>query len=191
MTAITQKSQFGRAAKAPPKAALSTGQMMWRLIAYRPWWSVGFLAIWLVIHIMELTPRIGTKLFFDTLTGDQPFRFGITGIVVYTLITRGFHILTIGTGAIVSAPPEIRCRLPVAPESPRAHPQPARRAGGPGRARRGTQHHTRRRRRGRVHHGLASRPDRVFTYTAVTLGLMISINAKIALLSFSHWSSSS
>ncbi len=183
MTAITQKSQFGRAAKAPSKAALSTGQMVWRLIAYRPWWSAGFLAIWIVIHIMELTPRIGTKLFFDTLTGDKPFRFGITGIVVYTLVTRGFHILTIGTGAIVSARQKFgvgsllrRNLLAHILNRPGARAVP----GAPGEAL-----NTIRDDVGEIESTMGWLADQIaiFTYTAVTLGLMISINARIALLS--------
>ncbi len=99
MTALSQNASRLPAAK----AVLSTGQMLWRLIAYRPWLSVAFLTVWIVIHIGELAPRIMTKLFFDTLTGDQPYRFGVTGIVILVLVTRVAHIITIGTGAVVSA----------------------------------------------------------------------------------------
>ncbi len=61
MTALSQN-----ASRLPPaKTVLSTGQMLWRLIAYRPWLSVAFLSVWIVIHIGELAPRIMTKLFFD------------------------------------------------------------------------------------------------------------------------------
>ena len=93
MTATTQKITRG----------LSVTQMLWHLITYKPWQSINFLGIWLIIHIMEIAPRLILKAFFDTITGDQPFRFGVLGIIIAVLISRGFHILTIGTGAIFCA----------------------------------------------------------------------------------------
>lgn len=179
MTADTHRLRLSRASK----TALTTGQLLWRLIVYKPWWSAGFLAIWLVIHIMELTPRIGTKLFFDTLTGDQPFRFGITGIVVYVLVTRVFHIFTIGTGAIVSARQKFgvasllrRNLLARILDRPGAKAIP----GAPGEAL-----NTIRDDVGEIEGTMGWLADQiaVMTYTLVTLGLMISIDAKIALLS--------
>ncbi len=183
MTATTRRSPLGRAAKTTSETALSTGRMVWRLIAYKPWWSAGFLAIWLVIHIMELTPRIGTKLFFDTLTGDQPFRFGITGIVVYVLVTRVFHIFTIGSGAVVSARQKFgvgsllrRNLLARILNRPGAKAIP----GAPGEAL-----NTIRDDVGEIESTIGWLADQIAigTYTLVTLGLMISIDAKIALLS--------
>ncbi|MGC9522814.1 MAG: ABC transporter transmembrane domain-containing protein, partial [Anaerolineae bacterium] len=179
MTADTHRSRLSRASK----TALTTGQLLWRLIVYKPWWSAGFLAIWLVIHIMELTPRIGTKLFFDTLTGDQPFRFGITGIVVYVLVTRVFHIFTIGTGAIVSTRQKFgvasllrRNLLARILDRPGAKAIP----GAPGEAL-----NTIRDDVGEIEGTMGWLADQiaVMTYTLVTLGLMISIDAQIALLS--------
>jgi ATP-binding cassette subfamily B protein len=157
--------------------------MVWRLIAYKPWWSVAYLAIWLVIHIMELTPRIATKLFFDTLTGDRPFRFGVTGVVVFVLVTRAFHILTIGTGAVVSA----RQKFSVGSllrRNLRAHilSRPGAKAipGAPGEAL-----NTIRDDVAEIEGTMAWLADQIaiMTYTLITLGLMISIHARIALLS--------
>ena len=53
--------------------------------------------------MMELVPRLTLKAFFDTITGDQPFRFGVAGVIAVVLSTRLLHILSIGTGAVVSA----------------------------------------------------------------------------------------
>jgi ATP-binding cassette, subfamily B, bacterial len=162
---------------------LTTGQMLWRLIAYRPWWSIGYLAIWLVIHLMELTPRIGTKLFFDTLTGDQPYRFGVAGVVAYVIVTRTFHIFTIGTGAVVSARQKFgiesllrRNLLAHILNRPGARAIP----GAPGEAL-----NTIRDDVGEVEDTIGWIADQiaVMTYTLVTLSLMISIDARIALLS--------
>ena len=93
MTATTQKLKQG----------LNISQMVWRLITFKPWLSLKFLGIWLVIHIMEIVPRLTLKSFFDTITGDQPFRFGVLGIIIVVLISRAFHILSIGTGAVFCA----------------------------------------------------------------------------------------
>lgn len=179
MTALSQNASRLPAAK----AVLSTGQMLWRLIAYRPWLSVAFLSVWIVIHIGELAPRIMTKLFFDTLTGDQPYRFGVTGIVILVLVTRVAHIITIGTGAVVSARSKftigslLRRNLLA-----RILSQPGARAipGSPGEAL-----NTIRDDVGEVEMTIGWLADQIaiMTYTLVTLGLMIAIDARIALLS--------
>ena len=141
------------------------------------------LGIWIVIHIGELAPRVMTKLFFDTLTGDKPFRFGITGIVVLVLVTRALHIITIGTGAVVSA----RQKFAVGSLLRRnllAHilnrPGAKAIAGSPGEAL-----NTLRDDVGEVEGIMAWLADQIaiMTYTLLTLGLMMGINAKIALLS--------
>jgi ATP-binding cassette, subfamily B, bacterial len=179
---MTASTQYGPLSPAPP-SRLGTGQMLWRLIAYKPWWSLGYLGIWLVIHLMELTPRIGTKLFFDTLTGDQPYRFGVAGVVVYVIVTRTFHIVTIGTGAVVSARQKFgigsllrRNLLAHILNRPGARAVP----GAPGEAL-----NTIRDDVGEVEDTISWIADQiaVMTYTLVTLALMISIDAKIALLS--------
>jgi len=157
--------------------------MLWRLIAYRPWLPVAFLSVWIVIHIGELAPRIMTKLFFDTLTGDQPYRFGVTGIVILVLVTRVAHIITIGTGAVVSALSKftigslLRRNL-----LSRILNQPGARAipGSPGEAL-----NTIRADVGEVESTISwlAYQIAIMTYTLVTLGLMIAIDARIALLS--------
>ncbi len=179
MTATTHNGPLN----AVPQSRLSTGRMLWRLITFKPWWSLGYLGIWLVIHIMELTPRIGTKLFFDTLTGDQPFRYGVIGVIVYVIVTRSFHILTIGTGAVVSARQKFgigsllrRNLLAHILNRPGARAVP----GAPGEAL-----NTIRDDVGEVEDTIGWIADQiaVMTYTLVTLALMIAIDAKIAILS--------
>ncbi len=178
MTALSQNASRLPAAK----AVLSTGQMLWRLIAYRPWLSVAFLTVWIVIHIGELAPRIMTKLFFDTLTGDQPYRFGVTGIVILVLVTRVAHIITIGTGAVVSARSKFTIGSLLRRTCWRASwASPARAIpGSPGEAL-----NTIRDDVGEVEMTIGWLADQIaiMTYTLVTLGLMIAIDARIALLS--------
>lgn len=85
------------------KPGLTVTHMVWRLITYKPWLSISFMGLWLIVHIMEIAPRLILKAFFDTITGDQPFRSGVLGIIIVVLASRGFHIFTIGTGAIFCA----------------------------------------------------------------------------------------
>ncbi len=183
MTATTQRSPISSGAVRAADVVLTTGQMVWRLISYRPWLSAAYLGIWIVIHIGELAPRVMTKLFFDTLTGDQPYRFGITGIVVLVIVTRALHIITIGTGAVVGA----RRKFTIGSMLRRnllAHilnrPGAKAIAGSPGEAL-----NTLRDDVGEIEGVVGWLADQIaiMTYTLLTLGLMININAKIALLS--------
>jgi ATP-binding cassette, subfamily B, bacterial len=183
MTAVTQGHSKCTTFTRMSDAALTTGQMVWRLITYKPWLSVGFLGIWLVIHIMELAPRITTKLFFDTLTGDQPFRFGVTGVIVLVLVTRAFHIFTIGIGAVISARQKFtvgallrRNLLSHILNRPGASALPV----APGEAL-----NTFRDDLEEIEGLMGWLADQIaiMTYTLITLGLMIAIDAQIALLS--------
>ncbi len=173
MTAATQKTTQG----------LSLTQMVGHLITFKPWLSIGFMGIWLIIHIMELAPRLILKSFFDTLTGDQPFRFGVPGIIIVVLVSRAFHILTIGTGAVVCA----RRRFTVAALLRRnllTHilKQPGAMAfpGSTGEALNILRDDV-----SEIDSMIGWLADQVavFTYTAIALGIMISIDARIALLS--------
>jgi ATP-binding cassette, subfamily B, bacterial len=188
MTATTQRSPISAGTpratgSRAANAVLTAGQMVWRLITYRPWLSAAYLAVWIVIHVLELAPRVMTKLFFDTLTGDQPYRFGITGIVVLVLVTRGLHIITIGTGAVLGA----RRKFTIGSLLRRnllAHilnrPGAKAIAGSPGEAL-----NTLRDDVGEIERVIGWLADQIaiMTYTLLTLGLMININARIALLS--------
>jgi ATP-binding cassette subfamily B protein len=139
--------------------------------------------VWLVIHIMELVPRLTLKAFFDTLSGDQPFRFGVLGVIVVVLVSRAFHIFTIGTGAVVSARQRFtvggllrRNLLAHILHRPGAQPVP----GSPGEAL-----NTLRDDVTEVEGLMAWLADQIaiFAYTAITLGLLLTIHARIALLS--------
>ena len=81
----------------------STAGRVWHLVRYRPWLSAAYLGVWIIVYVMELAPRLTTKWFFDTISGDAPLRFGVAGVIALVLLTRAFHILTIGTGAVVGA----------------------------------------------------------------------------------------
>ncbi len=182
MTAVTTEPTT-RPPGLTRKVGLGMGRRVWRLITYKPWLSAAYLGVWLVIHIMELAPRLLLKAFFDTITGDQPFRFGITGLIIVVLVTRGFHIFTIATGAVVSARQKFtvgsllrRNLLAYILNRPGAQAVQS----SPGEA-----INTLRDDVGEVEDLMAWLADQiaVLSYTAVALGIMISIEARIALLS--------
>ncbi len=184
MTATTQEPALTAVQRAEDaQGRTSILWMVWRLLSYRPWLSLGYAGIWLIIHIMELAPRLILKAFFDTLSGDRPFRFGILGILIVVLLSRGFHIVTIGTGAVVSA----RHRFTIAGLLRRnllAHilNQPGARSvpGSPGEALNTVRDDV-----GEVEGLIGWLVDQVavFSYTAVALGIMLTIEARIALFS--------
>ena len=120
-----------------------THSLIWQLVTYKPWLSAAYAGIFVLIYIMELAPRLLTKLFFDTLTGRQPAGFNLTSVIVLVLATRGFHILTIGAGAVIGA----RQRFAVGGLLRRnllgPHPPSTRRAGCARFPRRGAQHPSR------------------------------------------------
>jgi ATP-binding cassette, subfamily B, bacterial len=162
---------------------IRTRQWIWRLILYKPWLSAAFSAVWLVVHMLELAPRLIQKAFFDTITGDAPFQFGITGILMVLFVTRIMHILSIGTGAVLSAHQQFNVGALLRRNllNHILH-QPGARAiiGSPGEAL-----NTLRDDVDEIQRVMAWLVDQisVLTYTIVTFGLMLSIHARIALLS--------
>jgi len=183
MTATTQQAPLRSGKSRAGNMVLTAGQMIWRLVTYRPWLSVGYLAIWIVVHIFELAPRVVTKLFFDTLTGDQPFRFGITGIVIVAFVTRVILIVSIGTGAVAGAARKFTVGS-LLRRNLLAHilnrPGADAIAGSPGEALNTFRDDVR-----EIEQVLGWLADQIAIaiYTLITLGLMIRINARIALLS--------
>jgi ATP-binding cassette, subfamily B, bacterial len=162
---------------------IRTRQWVWRLILYKPWLSAAFLAVWLVVHMLELAPRLIQKAFFDTITGDAPFQFGITGILIVLFATRIMHILSIGMGAVLSAHQQFNVGA-LLRRNLLNHilNQPGAQAigGSPGEAL-----NTLRDDVDEIQGVMGWLIDQiaVLTYTIVTFGIMLRIHARIALLS--------
>ncbi len=160
---------------------INTNKLIWRLVTYKPWLSAAYAGIFLIIYIMELAPRLLTKLFFDTLTGRQPAGFNLTSVIVLVLATRGFHILTIGAGAVIGA----RQRFAVGGLLRRnllahiLHRPGAQAVSAPGAAL-----NTFRDDVDEVVGVMAWLADQIaiFTYTAIAMALMLRIDARITLL---------
>ncbi len=159
-----------------------THSLIWQLVTYKPWLSAAYMGIFVLIYIMELAPRLLTKLFFDTLTGRQPVGFNLTSVIVLVLATRGFHILTIGAGAVIGARQRFavggllrRNLLAHILHRPGAQAVP----GSPGEAL-----NTLRDDVDEVVGVMAWLADQIaiFTYTAIAMAIMLRIDARITLL---------
>ena len=78
---------------------MKTYQYMWRMMTYRPILYLFDNLVWIALTIVELSPGILAKLFFDTLTGDKPYQFGVTGVVILVLVSELVHLTLIAGGA--------------------------------------------------------------------------------------------
>jgi ATP-binding cassette, subfamily B, bacterial len=63
----------------------TTLALMWRMILYAPGLYALNLAMWMSIMLLELAPGLIVKAFFDMLTGERAFRFGVWSIVAITV----------------------------------------------------------------------------------------------------------
>jgi ATP-binding cassette subfamily B protein len=66
---------------------VKTYRLLWRLIRDRPGLYLANLAMWMTLTMIELTPGLISKAFFDTLTGDAPLRLEVWGIVALLVMT--------------------------------------------------------------------------------------------------------
>ena len=78
---------------------MKTYQYMWRMMTYRPILYLFDNLVWIALTIVELSPGILAKMFFDTLTGDKPYQFGVTGVVILVLVSELVHLMLIAGGA--------------------------------------------------------------------------------------------
>ena len=184
MTATTQQAPLRSGKSRAGDMVLTTGPDDLATGDLQTWLSVGYLAIWIVVHIFELAPRVMSKLFFDTLTGDQPFRFGVTGIMILVLRDARFphrhhrHRRSGGRGTEVHG--RDPCCAGTCWRTSSIAPGPSAIAGSPGEAL-----NTFRDDVDEIEQVLGWLADQIAiaTYTLITLGLMLRINARIALLS--------
>lgn len=80
---------------------MKTYQYMWRMMLYRPILYLFDNLSWVILTLVELAPGLLAKLFFDTLTGDKPFQFGVTGVVILVLVSEIAHLILIIAGALL------------------------------------------------------------------------------------------
>jgi ATP-binding cassette, subfamily B, bacterial len=64
--------------------ALPAWRVIWEMLRFRPWlWFIDLLAVALIRFCWQIAPALIMKAFFDMLTGDASFAFGIWAIVAF------------------------------------------------------------------------------------------------------------
>lgn len=75
---------------------MTTFQLLWRLIRYRPRWYIANAVMWTLIYLAPILPGLVTKAFFDALSGSAPARFGLWTLIILllgtALVRSGFII---------------------------------------------------------------------------------------------------
>jgi ATP-binding cassette subfamily B protein len=75
---------------------MSVWKFLWRLIRYRPGLYLLNALVWCCIYLVPILPGLVTKEFFDTLSGNSPYGFGVWTLIVLVLVlalVRMFFIL--------------------------------------------------------------------------------------------------
>ncbi|MEF3304023.1 ABC transporter ATP-binding protein [Paenibacillus sp. GYB003] len=76
---------------------MTTFQMLWRLVRYRPLLYALNAGMWTLIYLAPIVPGLLTKSFFDSLSGSAAARLGIWSIIalllVATAVRAGFIVL--------------------------------------------------------------------------------------------------
>ncbi len=80
---------------------LTIAPFLWRLIRYRPWLYLLDILAWISITLSELLPGLLAKAFFDALTGEAPFGLNVWTIVALVGVAALLYIMTILSGGLV------------------------------------------------------------------------------------------
>ena len=78
----------------------ATFRLFWRLFQYRPLLYILNAIAWSLIYLAPILPGLVTKLFFDTLSGSSPYKFGIAAIIALLLASAFARVLLIIMGFI-------------------------------------------------------------------------------------------
>jgi ATP-binding cassette subfamily B protein len=77
-----------------------TFRLYWRLFRYRPFLYMLNAIAWSLIYLAPILPGMATKLFFDTLSGSSPYKFGIAAIIALLLASAFARMILIIIGFI-------------------------------------------------------------------------------------------
>ncbi|QGQ98216.1 ABC transporter ATP-binding protein [Paenibacillus psychroresistens] len=77
-----------------------TFRLFWRLFRFRPWLYTLNAIMWTLITLAPILGGMVTKLFFDTLSGNSSYKFGITAIVALLLAATLARVILIFIGFI-------------------------------------------------------------------------------------------
>lgn len=88
---------------------MTTFQFLWRLIRYRPWLYVANATAWSLIYLAPVLPGIVTKWFFDMLSGEAAYSFGIWTLVIFLLVAAVVRSVLIILGFVTDV--QFRARM--------------------------------------------------------------------------------
>ncbi|TMV50882.1 ABC transporter ATP-binding protein [Paenibacillus mesophilus] len=74
---------------------MTTFQLLWRLIRYRPLWYTANAAMWTLIYLAPVLPGLVTKAFFDALTDSAAAKLGIWTIIALLLASTAVRAVLI------------------------------------------------------------------------------------------------
>ena len=77
---------------------MSTAQLVWQIILFRPWLFLSDCIAWILIHASPLIPGLITREFFNTLSGNSQISVGIWGLVTLVVVTALMRSLNIFIG---------------------------------------------------------------------------------------------
>ncbi|MDF2722734.1 MAG: transporter ATP-binding protein, partial [Paenibacillus sp.] len=77
---------------------MTTFQLLWRLIRYRPLWYSANTLIWTLIYLAPILPGLVTKAFFDKLTDSAAATIGVWSIIALLLGTTLVRVVFIILG---------------------------------------------------------------------------------------------
>lgn len=72
---------------------MKTWQLLWRLLAYRPWLALACLVSWILISLVPVTLGLVARSLFDALSGSAPATVGLWWLVVLPLVVQGGRLL--------------------------------------------------------------------------------------------------
>ncbi|MDF2716811.1 MAG: transporter ATP-binding protein [Paenibacillus sp.] len=88
---------------------MTTFQLLWRLIRYRPLWYTANAAMWTLIYLAPVLPGLVTKAFFDALTDSAAAKLGIWTIIALLLASAAVRSVLIVFGFITDV--QFRMRI--------------------------------------------------------------------------------
>ncbi len=95
---MNQEYSINKSYTTKQRSSMSTVQLVWQIILYRPWLFFTSCIAWTIIHASPLIPGLITREFFNTLSGDAQIGIGIWGLVALVVVTALLRSLSIIIG---------------------------------------------------------------------------------------------
>ncbi|HUS15098.1 MAG TPA: ABC transporter ATP-binding protein [Chloroflexia bacterium] len=77
---------------------MTTGQLIWRLVRYRPGLYAASLLLWGLFYVMPLANGLILRAFFDALSGHAPAGLGVWSLIALLAAAEAVRLTTVFTG---------------------------------------------------------------------------------------------